>query len=351
MTRHGSRDGTHFRKKLLNADGPVERILILLVIAVVAGVTIGLLMPKANPTVGEITGEYTASGSAAQTLQQLTVDDNQRHAGYDRDLFGFRQTDDDGNGCDVREDVLARDLTDVRYRQHGCKVESGTLADPYTGKTIHFVRGARTSSAVQIDHVVALSDAWQKGAQKLSEERRTALANDPYNLLAVQGRANQKKSDGDAATWLPSNKGFRCEYVARQIGVKHKYSLWVTQAEKEAMAKVLSSCPTQTVPDYTGVKDSTAEKTTESEQTEQTQTEQTQTEQSAEQAQQTQQTTQAPAPEPAPAPAPAPQPAPQQDVHYQNCTAARAAGAAPIYQGQPGYRSQLDRDHDGVACE
>lgn len=87
MTRHGSRDGTHFRKKLLNADGPVERILILLVIAVVAGVTIGLLMPKANPTVGEITGEYTASGSAAQTLQQLTVDDNQRHAGYDRDLF------------------------------------------------------------------------------------------------------------------------------------------------------------------------------------------------------------------------------------------------------------------------
>lgn len=105
------------------------------------------------------------------------------------------------------------------------------------------------------------------------------------------------------------------------------------------------------MPDYTGVKDSTAEKTTESEQTEQTQTEQTQTEQSAEQAQQTQQTTQAPAPEPAPAPAPAPQPAPQQDVYYQNCTAARAAGAAPIYQGQPGYRSQLDRDHDGVACE
>ena len=130
--------------------------------------------------------------------------------------------------------------------------------------------------------------------------------------------------------------------------MKHKYSLWITQAEKEAISKVLSSCPTQTVPDYTGVKDSTVEKTTESEQTEQTQTEQ-QTEQSAEQAQQNQQTTQAPAPEPAPAPAP--QPAPQQDVYYQNCAAARAAGVAPIYQGQPGYRSQLDRDHDGVACE
>ena len=165
-------------------------------------------------------------------------------------------------------------------------------------------------------------------------------------LLAVQGKASQKKSDGDAATWLPSNKSFRCEYVARQIGVKHKYSLWVTQAEKEAISKVLSSCPTQTVPDYMGVKDSIVEKTTESEQTEQTQTEQ-----SAEQAQQNQQTTQAPAPESTPAPVPAPQPAPQQDVYYQNCTAARGAGAAPIYQGQPGYRSQLDRDHDGVACE
>ena len=121
--------------------------------------------------------------------------------------------------------------------------------------------------------------------------------------------------------------------------MKHKYSLWITQAEKEAISKVLSSCPTQTVPDYTGVKDSAVEKTTESEQTEQP----------AEQAQQNQQTTQAPVPEPAPAPAP--QPAPQQDVYYQNCTAARAAGAAPIYQGQPGYRLQLDRDHDGVACE
>lgn len=190
MTRHGSRDGTHFRKKLLNADGPVERILILLVIAVVAGVTIGLLMPKANPTVGEITGEYTASGSAAQTLQQLTVDDNQRHAGYDRDLFGFRQTDDDGNGCDVREDVLARDLTDVRYRQHGCKVESGTLADPYTGKTIHFVRGARTSSAVQIDHVVALENAWQSGANQWDRTKRYRFGND-HVQPAGGGRAGQ----------------------------------------------------------------------------------------------------------------------------------------------------------------
>ena len=249
MTRHGSRDGTHFRKKLLNADGPVERILILLVIAVVAGVTIGLLMPKANPTVGEITGEYTASGSAAQTLQQLTVDDNQRHAGYDRDLFGFRQTDDDGNGCDVREDVLARDLTDVRSRQHGCKVESGTLADPYTGKTIHFVRGARTSSAVQIDHVVALENAWRSGASTWDQAKRYRFGNDMYNLLAVDGPANQEKGSASAAYWLPTNGAYRCEYVARQIGVKAKYGLSVTTKEKRAMLSVLHGCPAQSVPE------------------------------------------------------------------------------------------------------
>ena len=250
MTRHGSRDGTHFRKKLLNADGPVERI------TDSAGRSpwwpaspSACSCRKSNPTVGEITGEYTASGSAAQTLQQLTVDDNQRHAGYDRDLFGFRQTDDDGNGCDVREDVLARDLTDVRYRQHGCKVESGTLADPYTGKTIHFVRGARTSSAVQIDHVVALENAWRSGANQWDRTKRYRFGNDMYNLLAVDGPANQEKGSASAAYWLPTNGAYRCDYVARQIGVKAKYGLTVTTKEKRAMLSVLRACPAQAVPE------------------------------------------------------------------------------------------------------
>lgn len=255
-----------------------------------ASLAIGL--PVGSAYADEPTDGTGAGTSATEVLDSLEVKGRAPKTGYKRTQFGKAWADMDHNGCDTRNDILNRDLTGVRHkwRTHNCVVKSGKLHDPYTGKDIKFKKGKKTSTAVQIDHVVALSDAWQKGAQKLSEERRTALANDPYNLLAVQGRANQKKSDGDAATWLPSNKGFRCEYVARQIGVKHKYSLWVTQAEKEAMAKVLSSCPTQTVPDYTGVKDSTAEKTTESEQTEQTQTEQTQTEQSAEQAQQTQQT-------------------------------------------------------------
>ena len=256
-----------------------------------ASLAIGL--PVGSAYADEPTDGTGAGTSATEVLDSLEVKGRARKTGYKRTQFGKAWADVDHNGCDTRNDILNRDLTGVRHkwRTHNCVVKSGKLHDPYTGKDIKFKKGKKTSTAVQIDHVVALSDAWQKGAQKLSEERRTALANDPYNLLAVQGRANQKKSDGDAATWLPSNKGFRCEYVARQIGVKHKYSLWITQAEKEAISKVLSSCPTQTVPDYTGVKDSTVEKTTESEQTEQTQTGQ-QTEQSAEQAQQNQQTTQ-----------------------------------------------------------
>lgn len=240
---------SRFRRQRFNANGLAERIAILLVVAVVAGISIGLLMPKVNPTVGEMTGEYVATGSAAETLQSLTIDDQPSRAGYDRDSFGFRQTDDDGNGCDVREDVLARDLTDVRYRQHGCKVESGTLADPYTGKTIHFVRGARTSSAVQIDHVVALENAWRSGASTWDQAKRYRFGNDMYNLLAVDGPANQEKGSASAAYWLPTNGAYRCEYVARQIGVKAKYGLSVTTKEKRAMLSVLHSCPAQSVPE------------------------------------------------------------------------------------------------------
>jgi hypothetical protein len=127
-----------------------------------------------------------------------------------------------------------------------CKVVSGTLTDPYTGTTIEFSKDK--SEEVQIDHVIALSDAWQKGAQNLSKETRIQLANDPLELLAVSGQQNQAKSDGDAATWLPKNKAFRCEYIARQIAVKKKYNLWVTAPEKDAMRNVLKACPGQGLP-------------------------------------------------------------------------------------------------------
>src|SRR5699024_3425620 len=125
--------------------------------------------------------------------------------GYSRDQFGNGWLDPDGNGCDTRNDILNRDLESVVHDSDGCKVLTGVLQDPFTDQEIHFTRGAETSTAVQIDHVVALSDAWQKGAQQLSEEERARFANDPLNLLAVDGPANAQKSDADAATWLPPN--------------------------------------------------------------------------------------------------------------------------------------------------
>lgn len=293
--------------------------------------------------------EYKAPGSqpayatkAIDLLSTLAIKGRAPKTGYDRAMFGQSWADVDRNGCDTRNDILKRDLTEISYTNSvPCKVQSGVLADPYTGTSIKFLRGSTTSTAVQIDHVVALSDAWQKGAQQLSLEQRTAFANDPLNLQATDGPTNQKKGDGDAATWLPPNNGYRCEYVARQISVKATYKLWVTQAEYDAMARILANCSGQLAP--------TNEKAPEP-------------------------APAAPAPvapapvapapaapapaapapvAPAPAPVPAavvPAPAPAAP-YYANCTAVRNAGAAPIHISQPGYGKHLDRDGDGWGCD
>lgn len=187
--------------------------------------------------------------AARAALGQLEVKGRAPKTGYDRDLFGQAWTDDVGvefghNGCDTRNDILRRDLRDVTFRPgtRDCVVLTGVLDGPYTGERIEFQRGQDTSSLVQIDHVVALSDAWQKGAQQLTEQQRRDFANDPLNLLAVSGWANQQKGDGDTATWLPPRTGFRCSYVSRQVLVKERYGLWVSPAERDAMDRILSSC-------------------------------------------------------------------------------------------------------------
>ena len=187
----------------------------------------------------------TASASTAEEiLNSLAVKGRAPKTGYTRAQFGSTWADVNKNGCDTRNDILKRDLTNIVFRAktHDCVVESGTLIDPYSGTTINFVKGVTSSMDVQIDHVVALSNAWQTGAFKLTLEKRTALANDPDNLLAVQGRLNSQKGDGDAATYLPPLKSIRCAYVTKQIIVKAKYGLWVTAPEKAAMLSVLSKC-------------------------------------------------------------------------------------------------------------
>lgn len=190
--------------------------------------------------------------TAAAQLDSLPVKGRAPKTGYSREQFGQAWSDDvtvsgGHNGCDTRNDVLAGNLVNVSYKAgtNDCVVLTGTLADPYTGSTIDFVRGQQTSGAVQIDHIVALSDAWQKGAQRLSPDERRNFANDPRNLVPVDGPTNASKGDGDAATWLPPNRGYRCEYVSRQIEVKAAYRLWVTAAEKDAMSRVLGSCSPQ----------------------------------------------------------------------------------------------------------
>ena len=188
--------------------------------------------------------------TATSVLMTLPVKGRAAKTGYTRAQFGQTWADVDRNGCDTRNDMLKRDLTEIvfKVKTRNCVVESGVLLDRYSGETINFVRGNVTSMEVQIDHVVALSNAWQTGAFKLSVVQRTALANDPLNLFAVKGRLNSQKGDGDAATWLPPLKSFRCSYVAQQIAVKAKYSLWVTAPEKAAMISILAKCPTQKVP-------------------------------------------------------------------------------------------------------
>ena len=157
-------------------------------------------------------------GDIRAELNGLEIKGRAPKAGYHRSEFGDAWTDDVNvagghNGCDTRNDV-----------------------------SVGFQRGEGTSAEVQIDHIVALSDAWQKGAAQWDSVRRQDFANDPRNLQATLGWINKQKGDGDAATWLPPNKSYRCAYVSRIVDVKSAYGLWVTQAEYDAIARVLDQC-------------------------------------------------------------------------------------------------------------
>lgn len=222
----------------------IRRFVALIVISV--GIAVGIISSGDMwQPVATSQSQGATAGAASDLLKTIAIKGRAPKTGYERTQFGngWAVTD----GCDTREIILHRDLQNPVVGD-GCNVLSGTLNDPYTGKVINFKRGADTSADVQIDHVVALGDAWQTGAQQLSKDERTKLANDPLELLAVDGPANQQKSDGDAATWLPPNKSFRCQYVARQIAVKAKYHLWMTPSEYDAIVGILDHCIGQSLP-------------------------------------------------------------------------------------------------------
>ena len=187
-----------------------------------------------------------AEQDAMVVLNSLEVKGRAAKTGYARSQFPH-WSDPDRNGCDARNDTLKRDLTQIIFKSgtRDCKVLTGQLLDPFSDKIISF---SSAKSMIDIDHVVALSNAWQTGAAYFDKTKRAAIANDPLNLIAVDAKLNRQKGDGDAATWLPPLKSYRCDYVARQIAVKAKYGLWVTQPEKVAIIKLLEKCEGQKLP-------------------------------------------------------------------------------------------------------
>ncbi len=257
-----------------------------------------------------------APGTAFAVLGELAVQGRAPKTGYSRDAFGSAWIDVDDNGCDTRNDILARDLNGTEGDR--CRILTGNLDDPYTGETITYERGA---SQVDIDHVVALGNAWVTGAAYWTDLERRAFANDPLNLLAVSAAANRSKGDGDAATWLPANKRYRCNYGARQIAVKAKHRLWLTAPEKAALERVLASCPDQPAPEADPApKRDVGER------------------KAASVRSKTQ-----------PVKAKKPQKAKKR---YRTCKEAKAAGLGPFVRGRdPEYEHFRDADHDGQVCE
>ena len=203
--------------------------------------------PAPSPVAGTLTAAQVHAAVAA--LGALPVKGRAPKTGYTRAAFGPAWSDDvdvDGghNGCDTRNDMLRRDLTAEALKPgtHGCVVLSGTLADPYTGHPSSSPGDARLRDGADRPRRRARRRVGQTGAQQLTPTQRRTLANDPLNLLAVDGPTNGAKGDADAASWLPPNKAFRCTYVARQVAVKQRYHLWVTPAEGAQIARVLTGC-------------------------------------------------------------------------------------------------------------
>lgn len=228
------------------------------VIAALLGVVLWLILNPASYEQLFVKIENSGENSAAtvvakdgsdvklvtEALERLEIKGRAPKTGYKREEFydGWPTVD----GCSLRQRIIRREFGESAVLD-GCNVLAGEFDEPYTGEHLKYETREEISDGIQIDHVVALSDAWQKGAQYMSADTRYEIATDPLNLLAVDAAANKKKSDGDAATWLPANKKFRCQYVARQVSVKYKYGLWVTEAEKTAILNVLQSCPDEPV--------------------------------------------------------------------------------------------------------
>jgi hypothetical protein len=260
-----------------------------------------------------------SASPALAALSLLPVKGRAPMTGYDRDRFGQAWLDADRNGCDTRNDILGEHLQVVTLESNGCVVAAGSYEDPYTGSRIDYWQGH--GALIDIDHIVSLGNAWTTGAFGWPIKKRAAFANDPLNLLPTDAGANRQKGDGDAATWLPPNTSYRCEYVSRQVAVKAKYDLWVTAPEKAAIQRVLAPCDGQALTSDTWGAATEVDHNISDPMDANNDQAATDPSRSG------------------------------GSVHYDTCDAARAAGAAPVRTGDPGYGTHLDGDGDGIACE
>lgn len=311
---------------------------------------------SASPTPSETPLPEAKTGTALAILAELEVKGRAPKTGYDRDFFGWRN-DTDRNGCDTRNDVLRRDLRGITLRRSGCVVLGGTLGSKFSGETFDCIRG--DGNNIDIDHIVSLSNAWQTGARSFDASTAVEFGNDPRNLLAVESWLNAQKGDSEAATWLPPHKPYRCEYVARQIAVKHKYELWVVPPEKEAMIRVLSSCDDQpafaSAAEWPSARGGDVDGYAEAPGTKALSQQSSsgsggsggsgagsgKSKGSGSGSGRSSGSGSGSGSGPGSGPGGA----------YRNCTEARDRGGAPVHVGEPGYGSHLDRDGDGIGCE
>lgn len=217
----------------------VVPIYVLLALAVVvllllSGCRFDVAFPNSRPTA-------TPSPSAASpaALADLSVAKPEDDNTYERDAFGDGWADLDSDGCETRDEILARDLTNV-VTDDGCDVKSGTLHDPYTGQTIHFTDDEWWT--VHVDHIYPLAHAWRMGADDWTAEKRLRFANDPINLLAVDGPTNSSKGDSGPGEWVPLTRDYACTYGRKYVRVATTYNLPVTDADRDSLAALLATC-------------------------------------------------------------------------------------------------------------
>lgn len=223
--------------------------------AAVAGIAVvvsaQVLAQQTTAATDSVAGPPTVTAGADVLAGVTTVPQRIRGNDYRRTAFGEAWDDDNAapggrNGCDTRDDILDRDLADKTYvatKRCPQAVANGTLRDPYTNATIAFTRGNQIGAAVQIDHIVPLAYAWDMGARDWSDGLRKRFANDPANLLAVAGQANQDKGDLPPGEWMPPNAAFGCQYALQFIAVIRGYHLAVEQNSADRLRTAAGGCP------------------------------------------------------------------------------------------------------------